>query len=160
MLAAESWTEGAVMFDLDPLLLVPFALVLLLMALPHLSRHFYGRQHLVTTQELVNRLQKAEKPAIIDLRRPKQFAYSHIPGAINLDRQALLSASKNRDSTAAKNLFDPTAALILVCESDLESRRTARELKWSGIENAEVLSGGMFKWRRDGLPVHPKKQTR
>lgn len=71
---------------------------------------------------------------IADIRDEKSYAFGHIPGAVNIPRETLLSSELPKD----KEIF-------LCCRSGNVSRETAEELRERGY-NAFSVSGGYFGW--------------
>ncbi len=134
----------------EPYLLLPLALVLILMALPVLSRKFYGAVTYVLPVELARRLDNREDIAILDLRPQKQFATKHIKGSVNASAQDV--EDKLGGATEALGQLGEQA-LVLVCASDLASTRLASKLGKKGFTGVMVLRGGINKWKRDHLPV-------
>jgi len=142
--------SGVTMLDLDPYLLLPLALVLFLMALPILSRKFYGTVTYILADELLQRSRNEQDIAILDLRASKEFNVGHIEGAVNVttaEAQQLLGGGE------AKMAEFRGRPLVFVCASDLDSTRLVGKLAKKGLTGAMVLKGGMFKWKRDHLPV-------
>ncbi|MBP5193330.1 MAG: ATPase [Clostridia bacterium] len=71
---------------------------------------------------------------IADIRDEKSYAFGHLPGAVNIPRETLLSSDLPKD----KEIF-------LCCRSGNVSRETAEELRERGY-NAFSVSGGYFGW--------------
>ena len=137
-------------FDLDPLLLLPLALVLILMALPILSRRMKGKVNYTTTGELNTMLARDEPVVVIDVRSEKLFAEGHIEGAVNMTPSAL----KEKMTEGGQGLDDlKSQRVIIVCKSDMESIDAAKFLEAAGFENVSVMKGGIFRWKRDHLPM-------
>ncbi len=89
---------------------------------------------------------------VLDVREPAEFtdALGHIKGAVNLPLgQVSLTLSKN--SGALKGYAD--TPVFVVCRSANRAASAARILKRAGLSSVSVMSGGMLRWKRDGLPV-------
>ena len=71
---------------------------------------------------------------IADIRDEKSYAFGHLPGAVNIPRETLLSSELPKD----KEIF-------LCFRSGNVSRETAEELRERGY-NAFSVSGGYFGW--------------
>ncbi|MBO7377245.1 MAG: ATPase [Clostridia bacterium] len=71
---------------------------------------------------------------IADIRDEKSYAFGHLPGAVNIPRETLLSSDLPKD----KEIF-------LCCRSGNVSREIAEELRERGY-NAFSVSGGYFGW--------------
>lgn len=133
------------MFDLDPLLLLPLALVLGLMALPNISRKLYGPINYVQPNEVAALLQEGNGPPVIDVRSERAFRNEHVPG----------TAHVAADDVPAF-LADKPSGVILVCQSDSVSVRLAARLRKAGHNGISVMQGGIFRWKRSRLPLHRK----
>ncbi len=130
------------MFDLDPLLLLPFLLVITLMLLPIISRKMHGPISYIQPNEVAEILSKGTGPAVYDLRSAKDFARGHIPGTINIAPSALADQMRSGGGDA-----------ILVCQSDSRSIKLAGRLGKAGLNGVRVLQGGLFRWKRSRLPI-------
>lgn len=96
------------------------------------------RINVIGAEELQARLATGETPLIVDVREPKEFARTHIPGARSIPLASL-----------ARRLgeLDPKAETILVCRSDRRSEKACRFLAARGFTTAKNLAGGMVAWR-------------
>ncbi|MEQ9489807.1 MAG: rhodanese-like domain-containing protein [Alphaproteobacteria bacterium] len=138
------------MLDLDPLLLIPLALVLILMAMPVLSRKRHGKVDSIDAVALKAELHSDTKPYIFDLRPAKEFKEGHIPGAASFDASDLVDQAGDISSAVHRTKSEP---VVLVCQSDLVSTGVYKKLKRLGWENIRILKGGMFKWKRSFMPI-------
>lgn len=133
------------MLDLDPILLLPLALVLLLMAMPVISRKIWGSVTYVPVNVVKQMRDDGEPLYLLDLRKPSAFAQGHIDGAVNVAAGTLdgyLKAHGVQD--------DP---VVLVCQSDLSATRHAARLAKAGYTGVAAMKGGMFGWKRAKYPV-------
>lgn len=133
------------MLDLDPILLLPLALVLILMAMPVVSRKIWGPVTYVPVNVVKRMRDDAEPLTLIDLRNGSAFEQGHIDGAVNIGAEALdgyLQETASRDD-----------AIVLVCQSDLSATRHAARLAKAGYVGAAAMKGGMFAWKRAKYPV-------
>jgi len=144
------------MLDLDPLLLIPLALVLALMALPILSRRIYGAVNFIEPGILITELESASSPYVFDIMSLKEYDTGHIPGATNLPVSKFETMIEKDDKLIAGTRSDP---VVLVCQSDLQSIKMWKKMHKSGWENIRVLKGGMYKWKRSSLPVEKTVAT-
>ncbi len=127
---------------------VAFLAVIVLMVLPHASRKIYGPVDYIKTDEL-NRMLKAGEPLrVLDLRSRKEFLNYRIAEAIYLP-----PAKIDHYLIQTREDADSSAPVILVCASDLDSIRMVSRFRKHGVKNVKVMQGGMFRWKRDGLPV-------
>jgi rhodanese-related sulfurtransferase len=95
----------------------------------------------ITAEELQKRLQAGEKPLIIDVREPDEFAAGHIQGA----RLAPLGRVE-------KEIADvPTSQeIILVCHSGNRSAQAYQVLAGVGYKHLKNMEGGMTAWEKLG----------
>lgn len=135
--------------DITPEVILALLLVGVLMALPVVSRKFYGPVDYVLPRELMVRLDAGERVRVLDIRRERDFARGHIPGALNVPRQEL---ARRVARVAGGESEQPP---VLVCQSDLRSIAAAKRLERSGHGKVVVMKGGMHRWKRDRLPVEP-----
>ncbi|MEQ8665694.1 MAG: rhodanese-like domain-containing protein [Rhodospirillales bacterium] len=136
------------MLDLDPILLLPLALVLLLMALPVISRKIWGPVTYVPVH-IVKRMQDSnESMLLLDLRDRKAYSQAHIDGAINVTPDRL-------DDFLQGSVGDDRP-IVLVCQSDLSATRHAARLAKAGYDSAAAMKGGMFAWKRAKYPTLSK----
>ncbi|UVI35118.1 sulfurtransferase [Brevibacterium spongiae] len=144
---------------------------------------------LISADELLNRLQSAPAPRLLDVRwtLPKpdgrdDFAAGHIPGAIYVDLDTELASHDNTDPTAGRHplpspeAFQETvrswgidADTEVVVYDDNASLGAARAwwlLRWAGV-SARVLDGGLAAFRDaggqletgDSVPVEPSSMV-
>ena len=87
----------------------------------------------ITVEQLAR--MDADDVLSVDLRDPISYEYGHIPGAINLSRDAL-------DNVNFKN-----KTVCLYCRNGVVSLSVAEELAAKGVA-AVSLKGGYFAWLR------------
>ena len=85
-----------------------------------------------------------QRPEILDVREPWEFASGRLPGAISVPQSDLAlrlsELTKERDH-------------LVVCAGGVRSLRAAHYLSWYGFPNAISLSGGTNGWRAAGYPI-------
>lgn len=91
----------------------------------------------VTVDELANKLAH-DKPVLIDVREPYEFAAGHVEGAVNVP----LSQLAEKMST-----FDPRAETYVICQSGHRSAAGVRLLGRAGFEHAYSVKRGTSAWR-------------
>ena len=91
---------------------------------------------------LVNR----SDAVFLDVREPKEYAGGHLPNAVHIP----LSQLDSRAGELAKLTSRPVVAY---CESGRRSRSAAAALARAGFKDIYSLHGGIFSWKKDGLPV-------
>lgn len=78
---------------------------------------------------------------IVDIRDESAYEYGHIPGALNIPKEEVVSRVKR---------FGEKKAIYLYCKSGIESQGLAEELCEEGF-NASSLKGGYLEWIRTHL---------
>lgn len=128
-------------------------LVFALMALPIVVRKFRGANKYILPFHLTKRLEAGEDVVILDIRPRTDFERGHIDGADNISHENLvkLISEKNDGDGPDKNL-----PVVVVCQSDLKSARTARMLEQHGFTDVSVVKGGIFGWKRANLSLVQK----
>ncbi|GIV86940.1 MAG: sulfate transporter [Chloroflexus sp.] len=94
----------------------------------------------VTARRLWELLHTDQPPLVIDVREPREFQRSHIPGARNLPLSRLL---QERDQL-------PPGPIVLVCRSGRRSLRAAALLAGRNPP-PHILEGGMLAWEAANL---------
>lgn len=83
-----------------------------------------------------------DKPLVIDVREPREYARGHIPEARLMPLGDIIG----------ENLTLPkTQPIVLVCRSGRRSNRAASVLKQQGYENVSILQGGLLAWEAADL---------
>lgn len=94
-----------------------------------------------TVADLHQRVSR-DRPAVIDVREPYEYAAGHVPGAINIPM-----------ATIPVRIQDlPRGDVFVICESGARSWQVASFLAQRGIEVTNV-EGGTGAWRSSGLPL-------
>jgi adenylyltransferase/sulfurtransferase len=96
--------------------------------------------------DLARRLESSEPPVVIDVRDPDEYRDGHIEAATNISRGFL----EFRVGSVAP---EPTAPVVLYCQTGLRSILAAKALKELGYQNVINLQGGYQKWAQSGLPT-------
>ena len=83
---------------------------------------------------------------VIDVREPDEFdgPLGHVPGARLMPLGSLLERSAS---------LDRTRPLVIACRSGARSAHATVMLARAGFEKVANLSGGMLRWRTQGLAV-------
>lgn len=131
--------------NLDPFLLIPLAIVLVLMAMPVVSRKIWGPVRYTPVHEVYRSMMSDDPVAVIDIRDTKAYRQGTIPGAVNVPPADLDAFLQERGLSET-----PVA---LVCQSDLNATRHAARLLKQGRTNVTAMKGGMFAWMRAKYPV-------
>jgi uncharacterized membrane protein YdjX (TVP38/TMEM64 family) len=98
----------------------------------------------MSLHELKRSLAGGERPLIVDVREPNEFAgpLGHIEGAVNIPLAQLPAAWEDLAACAPP--------VVVVCRTDRRSGRAAEILRSRGVANVKVLRGGMEAWSRAG----------
>lgn len=97
----------------------------------------------VTTDELKQILNEARIP-VIDVRPPKEYEVSHIPGAVSI--------FENEIDRMVKVAPDKTSGPVLYCNGPFchKTSRVAEKLTQKGYENVRKYQQGLPVWRAFG----------
>jgi rhodanese-related sulfurtransferase len=92
------------------------------------------------------RLGREPRVLLVDVRGPKEHRQGHLP-------HALLVPLDQLHAQAAQALPDPSATVLLYCQSGVRSLTAAKRLKKMGYTDVINLAGGIAAWSRTGYPV-------
>ena len=96
--------------------------------------------------QLVDRLNAAQAPPLIDVRSPEEYRSGHIPGAINIPLQDFQRRFAELDGYRDREV-------VLYCETGARADYGGRWLNSQGFEELRFLDGHMGAWRKAGLPT-------
>jgi adenylyltransferase/sulfurtransferase len=103
----------------------------------------------LTAEELRTLLkERGAAASIVDVREPREFAASHLPGATNIPVGELHSRMGSL----------PQGLVVFVCRSGARSLTAAALASRAGVEDIAHLEGGLLAWARDvdsGFEVAP-----
>lgn len=113
----------------------------------------------ISTATLAQRLEQGESIVLVDVRKPEEYAVSHLPGAIHAESvEALQQGLRN-----AKNV-----RIVAYCSIGYRSARLTQQLVAAGYR-AVNLEGSLFQWANENRPlvcnqqqttqVHPYSST-
>ncbi|MDZ5472283.1 sulfurtransferase TusA family protein [Bacillus sp. 31A1R] len=91
----------------------------------------------VQLEELLKQLEGNEKINILDVREPAEYAFGHIPGAVNIPLGELEERFKEIESMED---------LHIVCRSGNRSDLAAQKLTEKGFKNVKNVVPGMKVW--------------
>ena len=83
---------------------------------------------------------------IIDVRTAQEWAQGHLPGAVHVDRGFL----EQRIEMLVPNRAAP---VLCYCQSGVRSLFAAQALTYLGYDRVHSLTGGVQRWKDDGLTV-------
>ena len=101
----------------------------------------------ITVKELKSRMDAGEKPTVIDVREPYEFAIARIPGVKLIPLGQLGERSGE---------LDPNAEIILQCRSGMRSANALELLRSKGFTNLKNLKGGILAWSEEIDPSVPQ----
>ena len=91
----------------------------------------------ILPQELNARLERGERPQILDVREPEEIAIAAFPGATHIPMGEI---------PARVNELDPRREIVVVCHHGIRSAQVAMYLARLGFERVSNLSGGIDSW--------------
>ncbi len=83
---------------------------------------------------------------VIDVRTADEFARSHIPGSVNID---LSSPAFN----GLIEKLDRNGTYLVCCHFGGRGARAARIMRQLGFTRVYNLSGGIDRWKAEGMPL-------
>jgi sulfur-carrier protein adenylyltransferase/sulfurtransferase len=86
---------------------------------------------------------RAGQAAVVDVREPREFSASHLPGATNIPVGELHSRMGSL----------PKGRVVFVCRSGARSLTAAALASRAGVEDIAHLEGGLLAWARDVDPT-------
>ncbi len=105
----------------------------------------YSDVHGIGTAELARRVQRADRPVLLDARTGAEYGVSHLEGARRID--------PSRPSLDALGGVPKSAAIVVYCSVGYRSAGVARWLTGQGFSNVRNLEGSLFRWVNEGRPV-------
>lgn len=88
----------------------------------------------ITPRELKNRLERGERPELLDVREPWEYELSRIQGS----RLIPLGQMPQR-----VNELDPESEIVVICHHGARSAYVVQALEKSGFDNVINLEGGL-----------------
>lgn len=84
-----------------------------------------------------------ERPHLLDVRKPEEFAVSHLRGAVRVDP----------DHPDLERIPRDGRPLVVYCSVGWRSGTLGALLRERGHERVYNLTGGIFAWANEGRPV-------
>ncbi|MEM9597121.1 MAG: rhodanese-like domain-containing protein [Acidobacteriota bacterium] len=99
----------------------------------------------MSVEDLRADLLRGDVPLLLDVRRPEEYAVSHLPGALRVDPG---------DPNPALPPGTPrNAPIVVYCSVGYRSSKLARTLQEGGYSNVANLEGSIFEWAAEGHPM-------
>lgn len=95
------------------------------------------RMQNTSARELQQRLEKGEKPMIVDVREDWEYQEGHIPGSVLYPLNQIRSWA---------NKLNKEEEIVLVCRSGSRSAVAYQFLQANGFKNLKNMSGGIITW--------------
>jgi thiosulfate/3-mercaptopyruvate sulfurtransferase len=119
---------------------------------------------LVSPRELLQELEGANRPLVLDLRPPDAYVAGHVPGAFHLDLWGVSLVNTDPapleafmwmiEHVLALHGVDATTPIVVYDDqSGVRAARAFWFLEYFGHPSARMLDGGFGAWTRAGLPV-------
>jgi rhodanese-related sulfurtransferase len=114
--------------------------------LPHIGR--------LMPWDLAGRMESGERPLIVDVREPEEFAALHIPGSINVPRGILEAACEyGYTETVPELAATRDRPIVLVCRSGNRSALAAHTLSLLAFKSPASLMTGLRGWNDYDQPL-------
>ena len=97
----------------------------------------------LSTDELAARLESGEEIVLLDVRRPDEYAVSHLPRAVRVDPNAAATLPPG---------VDPDLPVVAYCSIGWRSSKWVEELRDQGVD-AMNLEGSIFQWAAEDRPM-------
>ncbi len=94
----------------------------------------------ITVAELKKRLSGPSRPFLLDVRRPDEFAQSHIDGATHIPLDELAQRVGE---------LKPNDEIVINCKGGGRSARACAFLESQGFTNVANLVGGNDQWQAE-----------
>ncbi len=101
----------------------------------------------ITPAELKRRLERGERPLILDVREAEELAIAPFPGAAHIPMG---------DVPSRLSELDPDRETVVVCHRGIRSAQVAMYLARLGFEHVSNLSGGIDAWSATVDPALPR----
>ena len=101
----------------------------------------------ITPRQLKARLDRGERPTILDVRNPEEIAICRINGSTVIPLPELASRLGE---------LDPKGPIVVHCKSGARSQKAITLMKAAGFEKLTNLTGGILAWADEVDPSLPK----
>jgi rhodanese-related sulfurtransferase len=94
--------------------------------------------------EFAKKLAESPDAQLVDVRTPEEVANGYLEGMVNIDYAS-------PDKVAQLKQLDPNKPVFVYCAAGGRSARAADILKANGFTEIYDLTGGMTRWRAEGM---------
>jgi rhodanese-related sulfurtransferase len=112
-----------------------------------------ARELSILPADLSARIDRGETLHILDVRSEGEFASGHVPGAVNIPFNRVLSGERNPPGSPADELF-------LYCGHGPRAHMAAAALRKRGHTRIVYVSGHFSAWRQAGLKIEQQDRAR
>src|SRR5690242_8841585 len=105
----------------------------------------------VSPEQVKARLDKGEKPLLLDVREKEEVRQGYVPGAVSVPRGFL-------EMRVEETIPDKKTPIVAYCAGGTRSLLAGRILKELGYTNVVSMRGGFGAWKNQGLPVQEDRQ--
>lgn len=100
----------------------------------------------ISVHELKAHYDNAEQISLIDVRELDEWREQHIPGAIHIPKDTLISLIQEKIPEHSKPIY-------LHCRAGVRSLHAANCLLELGYKEVYSVDGGIVEWEKAGYPV-------
>jgi molybdopterin/thiamine biosynthesis adenylyltransferase/rhodanese-related sulfurtransferase len=97
----------------------------------------------VSSPEVRGRVDKGDRPLLLDVREQDEWQEGHLPGAVHVPRG-------NLESRVEALIPDKSREIVIYCSGGSRSAFAAKSLAELGYENVVSMAGGFADWKRNG----------
>lgn len=95
-------------------------------------------------EELRTALERGSDAIVLDVREPFEYAYGHVPGALNIPHGEIAQRLHE---------LDPTRPVAVVCNDQVRSGAAASILRRAGFQDVTLVLGGVSAWMEAGYQL-------
>lgn len=106
----------------------------------------------VGVDELRAKLDRGERPLVVDVRSASSHAEGHIPGAVWIDATAFETSVRDR---GLQDRFDDEVIVYCACPNEASAAMVAKQLMRAGFRRVRPLAGGIEAWASHGYAIDP-----
>ena len=100
----------------------------------------------ISQQTLIDAMAGENKPLLIDVRTPDEYAQGHIPGSINIPHDLIQQELSKLGNNKQVNL-------VLYCRSGMRAKSAQDVLLANNFGQVSHLQGDFPAWQENALPI-------